>query len=835
MARMERKSLVVALLTDFLAFLGQSVGGALRTARRYPGFALGVVFTLGLGIGANSTMYGIIDRLLLSPPEYIEQPEGVRRVVVERPSSISGQVGRYSAMSYPDYQDFQAQQGIAVAAYDRRPVYTIGRGEEVTQVSATTVSAGFLPMLGVQPRLGRLFTQEETAVGAPLTAILSEEYWRRAYGADPGVLGRSIELADDAITIIGVLPRGFTGVDLQAVDLWLPLEPMQAREEGGLTCMQGRNCYWVGAIARLDEGVSVEQAEAEATVLHLNGRREQIDAGRYPDVTKVVMTPLVAASGPDASSESLVAKWLMGVALIVFLIACANVANILLSRGTERSREIAVRLALGVGRVRLVTQMTIEAVVLALAGGAVAIAIARWGGALIRDVLLPEVYFPDAAVSGRLLAFATVSSLLAGLLAGLWPAVQASRLNLVAQFGDRDVRSARVRGALTVAQAGMSVVLLVGAGLFIKSLGALRAEDLGIDVDELMTVDLEFPRPDMEAEQRQAAYDEAVRRISSLASVESVTETAVPLGYTIAIPMKVAGRDSLPRLPGGGPYIFSVGPRYFETAGLTVLNGRAFEAGDDAGAARVAVVPESTARALWPDADPLGRCLLVGQDAADCTTVVGVVQDAARNGYLDEQYLAYYIPMSQAPGEEGFLVAPNGLYVRARGEVSEARDAVLDALRGFSPDVRWVRAMPLSETLDQQARSWTLGATMFTAFGVLALVLAAIGLYGVLAFDVARRTRELGVRTALGARRARLLGSVVRRGLGLGALGTALGLAIAYVAAPSIQDLLYEVSPRDPWVLGAVAVTLLAVGIAASLVPGLRATRVDPMAALKSD
>jgi len=836
MARMERRGVVILHLTEILTFLSQSIGAALRTARRYPGFTLGVVLTLGLGIGANATMYGIIDRLLLSPPEHVAQPEHVRRVALERPNPLTGRVGRQTALSYPDYEDFQAQEGITVAAYDRRPVYTIGRGEEVTQVSATTVSAGFLPMLGVQPRLGRLFTEEETAVGAPLTAILSEEYWTRAFGADPDVLGRTIDLADDAITIIGVLPRGFTGVDLESVDLWLPLEPVQAREEGGITCMQGRNCWWVGAIARLDEGVSVERAQEEATALHLNGRRDLIEAGRYPDVARIVMSPLVAAAGPDASSESRVARWLMGVALIVFLIACANVANLQLARGTERSRETAVRLALGVGRARLVTQMTLEAVALALAGGAVALAIARWGGALIRNVLLPEVYFPDAGLSGRLLAFVAVSSVLAGLLAGLWPAVQASRLNLAAQFGDPPGRSARLRGALTVAQAGMSVVLLVGAGLFIKSLDALRAEDLGIDVDRIMTVDLEFPRPDVGPQQRQAAYDEAARRISSLPSVEAVAETAVPLGYTIAIEMRVPGLDSLPRLPGGGPYVFSVGPGYFETAGVSLLSGRAFEAGDDAGAAKVALVPEGSARALWPDADPLGQCLMVGQNATECTTVVGVVQDAARNGYLDDQYLAYYIPMGQAPPRgEGFLAAPNGLYVRVRGDMREAREAVLGALRGYSPDVRWIRAWPLSDTLDQQARSWTLGATMFTAFGVLALVLAAVGLYGVLAFDVARRTRELGVRTALGARRSLLLASVIRRGLAMGALGIALGLGVAYFAGPYVQDLLYEVSPRDPWVLGAVASTLLAVGAASAVVPGLRATRVDPMTALKSD
>lgn len=835
MARMERTGVAVDHVAKILTFLRQSIGGALRTARRNPGFAAGVILTLALGIGANATMYGIIDRLLLSPPKYIERPKQVRRVIVERPSGLPGGDPFQGVLTYPDYEDLRGHPGISVAAYEYPNEYTIGRGENASRVRTTLASAELLPLLGVQPLLGRFFTTDEAAQGAsPLTVLVSEEYWRRVYGGDPEVLGRTIEIGDDLATIVGVLPAGFTGVELEAVDLWLPLEAMYARRGGG-DCMQSRGCYWAWVVARLNDGVSVAQAEAEATRLHLNGRRDQVAAGRYSEAAKVLLTPLVAAEGPSPSSESQVARWLMAVGMIVFLIACANVANILLARGTERSRETAVRLALGVGRRRLIAQSTLEAIVLALAGGMVALAIARWGGALIRDVLLPGIYFPDSAVSARVLAFTAVSAVLAGLLAGLWPAVQGSRLDLASHFGDQARFRGGLRGALNVGQGAMSVVLLVAAGLFIRSLTELRAKDLGIDTDQLLTVDFDLAVDDAEGLTRTAAFDEATRRVAVLPSVRSVAATGSPMSSSIAIPLHISELDSLPRLPGGGPYIVAVGPRYFETTGLELASGRGILETDGPSAPKVTVVPETTARLLWPGQDALGKCMLVGREPSECTTVVGVARDAVRNGYLDPQSLSYYVPLAQAPDDFEFLRAPNALYVRARDDVSETQAAVADALRGFSPSVRWVFVRPLGDLLDRQARSWTLGATMFTAFGVLALVLAAIGLYGILAFDVARRTRELGVRTALGARRSRLLASVIRRGLAMGAAGVALGTGVAYFAAPHIQDLLYQVSPHDPFVLGVVAATLLAVSLAASLIPGVRATRVDPMTALKSD
>lgn len=380
----------------------------------------------------------------------------------------------------------------------------------------------------------------------------------------------------------------------------------------------------------------------------------------------------------------------------------------------------------------------------------------------------------------------------------------------------------------------MSVVLLVGAGLFVTSLARVNGLDLGFDTDRVLLARLEvgtsggFDDRDG-AGRSNDLYAEAVRLVRNAPGVESVAATSIPFRMSYAEYLRVPGLDSIPRLPGGGPYVYPVTGGYFETVGLSILHGRSIAKTDVDAEADVAVVSQTMARTLWPNADPLGQCIVIARDRP-CVTIVGVAEDAARNGFTDDPFMAYYIPPHLATGEP-----LRGLYVRSATSAGDIRDEVSTLLRSFSPEVRYAIVSPLRALLDPQAQSWKLGATMFTIFGLLALVLAVIGLYGVLAFDVAQRTRELGIRTALGARRGHLLRSVVIRGLAIGSGGVALGLLISYVAAPYARDLLFEVSPREPLILGGVAIMLLTVATLASLGPGLRATRVDPMSALKTD
>ena len=834
MQRFERRRMAMERRTRILDAMADGVSAFVRTARRYPAFTLGVVVTLALGIGANATMYGIVDRLLLQPPAHIAAHGDVRRVFVERPSVFTQETYVQASQAFPDYLDWKGHAGFSgLAAFTPSREETVGSGEGATRARVALATHDFFSVLGVSARMGRFFAEAEDRPGAPLTAVISEEYWEQAYGADPSVLGRTLDLSGHGHTIVGVAPRGFTGVELEATDIWLPLQSTHVARSGEEHCLEERNCWWFQVVGRLAPGVPPEAVESEATRIHINGRRELIEADDYPADARVVLGSLIAAQGPNASAETRVARWLTAVSMIVLLIACANVANLLLARGTKQRKEIAVRLALGVSQGRVVTQMMLESMLVRLVGGGLALLLARWGGGFVRSALLPGVYFPDSAVNARVLVFTLVASALAGLVAGVGPALQSSRTEIAGELvdvsrGSSGARS-RLRSFLTVLQATLSVVLLVGAGLFIRSLGEVRSLDLGVDVDRVLLTDLEFVDPELAADVRTERYREARRLVTELPSVDAAAATTAPFGWSYAQRLIVPGWDSLPRLAGGGPYYAGITPGYFATMGLELTSGRDFDDADREGAAKVAIVSETMARTIWPDRAAVGACMYVGEEAQECTTVVGIAEDATRNGYEDEPHMAYYLPLDQLGRP------PEGLYVRVANDAGTAAAEVAPLLRSFAPGVRFANVESLREWLDPQARSWTLGAAMFSVFGALALVLAAIGLYSVLAFDIAQRTRELGIRTALGAERSRLLTKVVAQGTRLAAAGILGGTLIAYVAAPYAADLLFQVSPRDPVVLVGVAATLLLVGSVASLVPGLRASRVDPMVALRSE
>ncbi len=831
--RMERIERRRRTMTGMRALVGLGREGLAmvgRTLRRSPGFAAAVVLTLALGIGANAAMFGVVDRLLLQPPEHLERPGDLRFVQLERPT------GSQSSLAFADFTDLRAHRGLAGAGgVGYREEITRGSGADAQDLRVRSATHDFFTTLGVRPILGRLFTAEEDLPGAPGTVLLSAEYWERGFGRDPGVLGRTLELSGDSYTVVGVLPEGFTGVTLDRVDLWLPMEVRQAIATEGEIWKTHRQWYWMNAVVRLAEGRTAEAAAQEATRLHRAGRSE--GAEEPYTASSLGLKPLSVAGGN--AEEARVVRWLTGVSLLVLLIACANVANLLLARGVRRRREVAVRMALGVSRRRLVLEHTTEAVVLAALGGAVALALAYWGGGLVQGLLLPDVYFPDGGMNARVLTFATAVSLLAGALAGIGPAVQSTRADVSAELGEArrgsSGRRSRLRGGLAVAQAALSVVLLVGAGLFVRSLQEVRDLDLGLDADRLVQATLELGVEAESAEQT-GLYRSAATLLEREPAIASAVPVSVTFRSALATTLRVQGVDSLPRLPGGGPYVFGVDPGYFETLGLELLRGRGVEESDRPGGAPVAVVSATMAEAVWPEGDALGQCLLVGGDAGTCTTVVGVAEDAVRGSLQEDPFMAYYLPLGQMDGETIDVSGrANGLYLRAEGEVGEAAAVAARLLRDFDARVRFARAESLREILDPQARSWSLGAGMFMILGLLALLVASVGLYSLLAFEVAERTRELGIRTALGARQGQLLRRVVWSGARLAVAGVVVGLAVAWVAAPYVAALLFRTSPRDPVVMTGVGVVLVLVAAGASLVPGLRATRVDPVVALRAE
>jgi predicted permease len=531
--------------------------------------------------------------------------------------------------------------------------------------------------------------------------------------------------------------------------------------------------------------------------------------------------------------------WLAAVSLLVLLIACANVANLLLARAIRQQRETGIRLALGISRGRLLAQTLTESLALAVLGAAAALLVTYWGSGVIRTLLLPEVAWGETVIGVRMLAFVVVLTLLTGVLAGLVPAMQAHRAGVqeTLRSGGRGLssRASRVRNLLTVSQAAFSVVLLIGAGLFVRSLQRVDSLDMGLRTENVLHIRPVFA-PGMTQEEQTAFYQEAQERIGRLPGVaHAAAAVGVPFRTIMTTRVRVPGLDSLPRVGGGVPFVYAVGPGFFGTLGMQLGRGRGIAPGDVEGAPRVAVVNETMARAIWPGEDPLGRCLLVGGEEGGpeppCTEVVGVVADTRRYDLVEASAMQFFVPLAQRVLPE----APHALLARAATDPAALVPAVQRELRAADPRVRFVRVDPYAELLDPQRRSWQLGATMFTVFGILALVVAAIGLYSVLAFAVAQRTQELGIRAALGASHQRLVRMVLGQGVRMAGVGVLLGLLISLAVGQRIAPLLFETSPRDPLVFAAVATALLLVAALASGLPAWRATRVDPSDALRSD
>jgi predicted permease len=728
-------------LTSILSITRDNLGYAARGLFRSPGFTAAVVVTLALGIGVNAAMFGVVDRLLLSQPTQVRDADQVRRLYPRMLSRRSGQLVHQFAQSYLDYTDWQeAGSFSSVAAYWTNGA-TLGRGAEAVRVDASLVSASYFPLLGVEPALGRFFDESEDRPGATGVAVLSYGLWQARFGGDPSVLGRVLDIGRGSYTVIGVGPRGFSGVDLNQVDLWAPLHAFSVEQETD-RWKRTRNYYWIKVIARLAPGVSVEAAEAEATQLHRNGRRDEIERDRYDENVTVVAAPIVKARGPAASRESTVSVLLAGVSLAVLLIACANVANLLLARGLRRRKEIAVRLALGISRRRLTGQLLTESVVLATLGGAAALLLAAWGGDLIRYALLPDVAWTASPIGSRVLVFTAVLALVTGIVSGIVPAIQAGRRDLASDLKQSAragmVRRSRTRAALLVTQGTLSVVLLVGAGLFVRSLSRIEGEDLGLDPRAVVYAQLELEPRERTAEELHEIYRRSLERLRALPAVEHAGASGgLPFWGASLGDVFVPGLDSI-GAPPPGVHAETVTPGYFAALGIAIRRGRDFNQADAAGAAPVVIVNESMARRLWGE-DPLGQCLLLESRDAPCTQVVGVVADSRRMQVVETQKWVTYVPAAQAAD-----ATPSSILLRGRGDAEALAPIAQRELLAGDPDIRYAVVQPLQDRIDPQIRSYKLGATMFSVFGGLALLVAALGLYSVLAFNVAQRTHEIG-------------------------------------------------------------------------------------------
>ena len=811
---------------------------AARQLARSPGFTLGVVLTLALGIGANVAMFSVVDRMLFRPPPLLHDPGATHRIYLAR--TFSGKEQASSYMQYARYVDLTSW----TTSFARTAAFTeqdlaIGVGAEAHEMRVGIVSAGFFGFFDAPPALGRYFTAvEDSPPNGTAVAVLAYAFWQTRYGGRREALGSTLQIGPTLYTIIGVAPEGFAGLwPVQRPVAFIPITSHASamavgrRDESWWTTYHWQ---WLSMLAQRKSGVSVAAANADLSNAFLRSYAAQRPGS--PGLTpaeiarpRAFVASVLSERGPNESSFAKVATWISGVALIVLLIACANVANLLLARALRRRREIAIRLALGVSRARLLSQLFTESVLLAVLGGLAGVVVAEWGGAVLRAQFLAKSSEVSVMGDTRTLLFGGVAALCAGLLTGLAPALTqhadvAGDLKAGAREGT--FQRSRVRIALLVLQGALSVVLLVGAGLFVRSLRHVRVIPLGYDVDPVLLVDLNLRGTQLDSGRNVELRRELLETAQAIPGVEHASrQLTVPFWSTWNMDLHVAGIDSVHRL--GEFDLNAVTPQYFSTLGTRLLRGRGIEAQDGEHAPRVMVVSQAMAKTLWPGRDPLGQCVRVGADTAPCSYVVGVAENIKSQQLGDDPGLFYYLSTAQwHPGQ-------GGLFIRTRGEATRYVETIRRRLQQLMPGAAYVTVTPLRDILGEQTRSWQLGATMFLAFGALALALAAIGLYSVMAYTVAQRTQEMGVRASLGAQERDLIKLVINEGLRVGVVGIVIGVMIALAGGQWLGPLLFQESPHDPLVFGFVTVVLLGTTVLASFVPSRRAARVDPMVALR--
>ncbi|HWB95429.1 MAG TPA: ABC transporter permease [Bryobacteraceae bacterium] len=817
----------------------QDVRYALRSFRKSPTFTAVAILSLALGIGVNTAIFSLVNAVLLRP---LPVPEPDRLISVYHRSAHGS--GQLSSSSYPDYEYYRdhAQSLAGLMAYVRLPV-DLRQGGEVRRVSAEIATANYFSVLGVEPKLGRLLILDDDRT-ATAVVVMSHRLWQSRFGGDPGIIGRSIMLNGHPFSVVGIAPPEFRGVVLDWGDppeLWLPMSTygQAAASLARLDPLHRWNMRWLLLTGRLRPGVPLSQAAAELQTLAARASHDHperdADASASGSFAPVVLPTGQARFWPEARGSVLT---LLGVLLaivgLVLLIACFNVANLLLARGARRRKELALRLALGAGHGRLIAQLLTESLLLALGGGlaglGVAVATCRVLAAYPHPFRIPVS--ADLSLDWRVLLFSLLISMLTGVLFGLAPAHLAARLELAgamkldgATAGPGGRRRSSVRDGLVLAQVALSLVLLVAAGLFLRTLANARRSDPMFRAGNLL-----LSRPGMyqrgySEERGRRFYFELRERVLRLPGVESA-------GFVWTMPL--AGMridDTIEIGPPGATQTMQVNrnrisPGWFRTLGLPLGRGRDFTPADGPGSPRVAIINEAMARRFWPGQDPLGRQFGVGTPPAP-VTVVGIVRDGKMSSFREEIRPCFYLPVAQS------YIPEMTLAIRTASAPLAILPGLEREINAIDPEVPLSGIATLESYLNTTLSQERMTAVLASCLGLVALVLAAIGIYGVVAFSVAQRTREIGIRMALGAQREEVLGLVLRRGLLPVLLGVAAGCGAAVVLTRFAGALLYGVSPTDWETYGLVSLGLLAVALAAAWIPARRASRVDPLVALR--
>jgi putative ABC transport system permease protein len=806
----------------WLAELRQDVGYAIRQLRASPRFAAVAIITLAVGLGASTTIFGIADAVILRPLPFRE-PD---RLVIANAQTPAGMA---FSPSQPDFLDWRARarRFEEMAGFEGRTPNVTGDGGP-EQLVGSAVSRGFFRVFGVGPAMGRGFAVEEDQLGGDtLVAVISHTLWQRRFASDPRVLERSIDLDGVRRRIIGVMPRGF---DFPGqVDVWTPLAP---------------SYEWPRADHRLD-GVVARLAPG-ATLLQ--GRRELVDVARqlateYPASNaewSVQVNPFVEwYVSPDMRARLLTLLATVGLLLAM---ACVNVASLLLARAGARERQMALRAALGAGRGRIIRQLLTESVVLSLLGGGVGLALAAAAVPIVRRTGTKVVpLLADMHLDWRVLGFAFVACVVTGLLFGLAPAFRLARgamptradrgggLHHLLRSGTRVADAGRVRSMLIVSSVALATLLLVCAGLIGGSFLRLMRVDLGFTTDHVLTGSIVLPADRYDRERITTFTNELVQRVRALPGVRAVGTTNIApfSGGNTAMGWAVPGHEPATRsaYPTASWRIVSAG--YFPTLGIALKRGHLFEGTERRGEPRVTVVSEGLAQAAWPNEDPVGRRLLLGNGQS--ITVVGVVNDVRALNVDSAPRPTMYFPNTQ------FSFATLWLTVRTSGDPRAIEGAVRRELARLDPALPLAQVQPLANLFATATAQPRLTVLVFGIFAAAALTLAAVGLYGLVSFGVAQRTREIGVQLALGAQRGRIVRAIVGQGLRLAAIGVTLGTLVAFGAVGALRSILYETEPTSPATFAAVAALLLTVAALASAAPARRASRLDPAATLRAE
>ena len=824
----------------------QDVRYGARMLGKSPGFTVVVVLTLALGIGLNSSIFALFDATVLRP-----LPVKDTATVVNVYQSVDGDSSGYRTFSYPEYvavRDFNSVfSGLVAYSWILVEMDTAARGAdsvEVEEANGLFVSGNYFSVLGGEAALGRTFaTEEDPTTGSQPVIVLSHAFWERRLHSDPAVVGKIVKLNGISLTVVGIARQDFVGTEPQAPDFWVPLVMQPRLTPGDADRLRDRSSFWLDVVARLNPGVARNQAKASMDALAERLSEEYLGGNRR---TTITLTPGSFLSRPDERGQvdSLAFLILSAVGMIL-LIACANVAALLLARAAGRQKEIGIRLSLGASRRRLVQQLLTESSLVTILGGGVGLLLVRWMPDFLIEVLQPPNQVPIALHAGldiTVLGYTLILSVITCLVFGLAPALQASKPNLSSvmkddstSFGQRLSRS-RLHDFLVAAETAACLTLLLCAGLLLRALVRAQTVDVGFDTKHVLVASLDLDIHGYDNTRAAEFNSRIVERLQTLPAIRSVSVASLaPLGgISRSAGITVAGRETSTDSSSRSFGFWVVSPNYFSTLGVPIVQGRGFSVQDTVGGPPVAIVNQAMARQVWAGQDPVGKLFRLGPPTVPFTEIVGVVKDTGGARLWEEGEPYVYLPLIQTGKGPPIQTDQLGMKLLIRTAVSpEIAAALLPRIvKSMDPNVR-VSATPLSNSLGRWLWFSQTGAMLAGVIGIQALLLAAIGIYGVMSYSVGQRTHEIGIRIALGASHGDVLRLVVGQGLRVTLYGMVVGLVLALVVTRTIAAMLYGVQPTDPITFVGVLILLLGMALLACYIPARRAMRVDPMVALR--